>query len=134
MNINLTKTACTQFTFTVTGPSGEPIENAEVKVYGEGTLTTDAQGTVTFEDVTVTPETKILVTADGYKTIQTTVGDTDECELTVSMEEAPKVCPAFSVDIEKSPYLEGATVIVKDGTDTPAKCTVTTTGEITFDG
>ena len=127
------KTACTDFTFTVTDKDGQPLKDVEVKVYGEDTKMTDENGTVTFEDVSITADTKIVVTKDGYTTIAQVVGETEECELAVSMEEAPKVCPTFEVDVAKSPYLEGATVIVKDGSETPLKGIVGGNGIVEFE-
>ncbi|WP_139995512.1 LPXTG cell wall anchor domain-containing protein [Kurthia sp. Dielmo] len=127
------KTACTDFTFTVTDKDGQPLKDVEVKVYGEDTKMTDENGTVTFEDVSITADTKIVVTKDSYTTIAQVVGETEECELAVSMEEAPKVCPTFEVDVAKSPYLEGATVIVKDGSETPLKGIVGGKGIVEFE-
>ncbi len=131
--ITMQKTACTDFTFTVTDKDGQPLKDVEVKVYGEDTKMTDENGTVTFEDVSITADTKIVVTKDSYTTIAQVVGETEECELAVSMEEAPKVCPTFEVDVAKSPYLEGATVIVKDGSETPLKGIVGGKGIVEFE-
>lgn len=127
------KTACTDFTFTVTDKDGQPLKDVAVKVYGEDTKMTDENGTVTFEDVSITADTKIIVTKDGYTTIAQVVGETEECELAVSMEGAPKVCPTFEVDVAKSSYLEGATVIVKDGSETPLKGIVGGKGIVEFE-
>ncbi|WP_010306840.1 collagen binding domain-containing protein [Kurthia senegalensis] len=132
-SITLQKSACTQFSFTVLGPDGDPLEGAEVKIYGEEAQQTDASGHVTFKDVSVTPTTKIVVTKDGYTTIAQVIGDTEECELAVQMKEAPKVCPEFAVDVEHAPYLIGADVKVKTGSEQSVKGTVTEDGSVTFE-
>lgn len=132
-SVTLQKSACTQFSFTVFGPTGEPLEGAEVKIYGEEAQQTDASGHVTFKNVSVTPTTKIVVTKDGYTTIAQVIGDTEECELAVQMKEAPKVCPEFAVDVEHAPYLVGANVEVKTGSEQSVKGTVSEDGSVVFE-
>lgn len=132
-SVTLQKSACTQFSFTVFGPTGEPLEGAKVKIYGEEAQQTDASGHVTFKNVSVTPTTKIVVTKDGYTTIAQVIGDTEECELAVQMKEAPKVCPEFAVDVEHAPYLVGANVEVKTGSEQSIKGTVSEDGSVVFE-